>query len=129
MAAQYFAKVQREIRRHEGAISYYNLLISEIEKELSLVSKIKGVLMNLSNKLDDQIAELQNGVGKNIQIFQIDLTQKFLDQVGVKDVSLNDFLNQSSTPVENFATITSEKLFRIFVDYSIQQPGAKNGSI
>lgn len=125
MAAQYFAKVKREIRRHEGAISYYNLLISEIEKELSLVSKIKGVLMNLSNKLDDQIAELQNGVGKNIQIFQIDLTQKFLDQVGVKDVSLNDFLNQSSTPVENFATITSEKLFRIFVDYSIQQPGAK----
>lgn len=43
----------------------------------------------------------------------------------MKDVLLNNFLNQSSTPVENFATITPEELFRIFVNYSIQQPGAK----
>lgn len=82
------ASCKRDIVRHSAAIAFFTSLQSLVEEEYTKVQNIKKILLNVNDECTQAIARIQNQVGKETQIFQIDLAKLYINQVVVNDSDL-----------------------------------------
>lgn len=113
---------EREIIRRNAAITFYNGLQRALIDMYTKISNIKSMLMNISGTLTTKIAEIQNRVGKASQTFQIDLTQKYINQIQIKDeeVQISEFLKglTLNNGIFDFDSKTSDEVIGILLNYT-----------
>lgn len=76
-------RCERDIIRHNGAIAFYNALKVELLETYEKVKAIKSLLVAVSEDMATAIAEKQNYVGRESQIFQIDLAKEEVLQLTI----------------------------------------------
>ena len=88
------AVCRREVKRREFAIQFYtfvnNLLMEESDHVAALRKKLESVYHDNTQRL----AEIQNRVGGDHQMFQIDLAQDYVTKIAIatEEINLNDFI-------------------------------------
>lgn len=124
-AAKNLAVNIRETFRREAAINFYSGLKEELDKQLKTVHDIAVRLDSLYKDLEAEIAESMQRLQSNEQIFQIDTTGSFVNQVRVAedDSLVSYFLQQADVPA--MAGLTEEALEKTFLDYTANLNDAK----
>lgn len=115
----------REIKRRQYAIDFYSGLILQLESTIKTITDIENKLQNLHGGINMQLSELQQGINQNQQIFQIDLTRKYVNQITVEeksDVMMSYFLGQ--TDMLSLATLNNQQeLEQVFMNYTTTLKG------
>lgn len=113
---------EREIIRRNAAITFYNGLQTLLIDIYTKIGNIKRMLMGISSILTNKIAEIQNRIGRASQTFQIDLAQKYVGQVQIKDeeIQISEFLKMLdfSNQIYDFDTKTSEEIIEVLLKYT-----------
>lgn len=112
---------EREIIRRNAAITFYNGLQTLLIDAYTKISNIKRMLMGISSDLTNKIAEIQNRIGRASQTFQIDLAQKYVGQIQIKDeeIQISEFLKglNFSNQIYDFDTKKSEEIIDVLLKY------------
>jgi len=112
---------EREIIRRNAAITFYNGLQTLLIDIYTKIGNIKRMLMGISSILTNKIAEIQNRIGKASQTFQIDLAQKYVGQIQIKDeeIQISEFLKglNFSNQIYDFDTKKSEDIIDVLLKY------------
>lgn len=113
---------EREILRRNAAITFYNGLQTNLIEMYSKISNIKKMLLAISSDLTTKIAEIQNRVGKASQTFQIDLAQRYVNQIQIRDeeIQISEFLKSVSyeNKIFDFDTKRTDEVCDVLLNYS-----------
>ncbi len=129
-AAMALAVNIREIKRRDGAITFFSALLQAITEEQLKLHNIENKLKSVNTAFNNRIAALQNNVNRNnAASFQIDLAKQAINTIGINDdeIQIVDFLNGLTYP-EQFYEIdvrTTEEIENALLDYTITLPTAK----
>ena len=113
---------EREIIRRNAAITFYNGLQTLLIDAYTKIGNIKRMLMGISSDLTNKIAEIQNRIGRASQTFQIDLAQKYVGQVQIKDeeIQIPEFLKglNFSNKIFDFDTKDTDEIIDVLLEYT-----------
>lgn len=120
----------REIKRRDGAITFFSSLMQAINEERLKVRDIENKLKAVNTEFTNRISFLQNNVSRNNSAsFQIDLAKQAVNTIAINDdeIQIVDFLN--TLPYTNrFYEIDSkptEEIAKVLLKYTITLPTAK----
>ncbi len=122
------AVVQREIVRHQHAITFFNGLKGELLEQYRKVDNIKGLLKKVASDCDAAIARNSNAA-TSTQTFQIDLSEELLKTVAYEDeqIVISDFLRSlGGIALCEFDTLTSQEVHTKLHHYAFNLPSAKD---
>lgn len=105
----------REISRRNGAISFYTWLFSEMDSKEQKLKAVKKNIEDACQLIRARISEIDTQLRSTNGLFEVDLTQPYIDKVEVNssNVNLGQFavlLHNSSISVYSFDTVTPEKI-------------------
>jgi len=120
----------REIKRRDGAITFFSSLMQALNEERLKVRDIENKLKAVNTEFTNRISFLQNNVSRNNSAsFQIDLAKQAVNTIAINDdeIQIVDFLN--TLPYTNrFYEIDSkptEEIAKVLLKYTITLPTAK----
>ena len=120
----------REIKRRDGAITFFSALMQAINEEKLKIKDIENKLKAVNTAITNRISALQNNVSRsNSASFQIDLAKQAVNTIDINDdeIQIVDFL--SNLPyMEKFYEIDSkstEEIERVLLNYTLTLPTAK----
>ena len=129
-AALQLAICRREIKRRETAIQFYtfmkNLLMEESNHTTDIRKKLEGVYQDNTHKL----AQIQNRVGGDNQMFQIDLAQSYVTSITIipEEININDYVNGLgwTEQIYDTAARTNDEVANSLMAYTAKLNGAKS---
>jgi hypothetical protein len=120
---------ERDIVRHNAAISFYNDLKVELSDMKSKVENIKKLLLAVSEDMKSDIVSMQNYVGKESQTFQIDLAKDEFLKLTVNDdeILISEMLMvlTSEDKLYDFANKKKDEITALLLKYTSQLRTAK----
>ena len=120
---------ERDIIRHNAAISFYNSLKVELSNMKNKVDGVKKLLLAVSEDMKKDIVSLQNYVGKESQTFQIDLAKDEFLKLTVNDneILITDLLAvlPSGDKIYDFANKNKNEVTALLLKYTHQLRSAK----
>lgn len=129
-AAMALAVNIRELKRRDGAITFFSVLLQAINEEKLKISNIENKLKAVNTSFTNKITALQNNVSRNnAASFQIDLAKQAINTIGINDeeIQIVDFLGKLPY-TEKFYEIDTkptEEVERALLDYTLTLPTAK----
>jgi len=128
-AACEHATDKREIKRRDKAIEFYTFMQKLIRDENESLRVIRQKIEDVYRENADRIAQIQNRVNSDHQLFQIDLAQDKMGNVSIdkSQINFNDFLISMSDgdKVHNFGAMTNKEVADILLKYTSTLDGAK----
>ncbi len=120
---------ERDIVRHNAAISFYNDLKVELLDMRSKVENIKRLLLAVSEDMKSGIVAMQNYVGKESQTFQIDLAKEEFLKLTVNDdeILVSEMLKvlSSEDKIYDFGNKKKDEITALLLKYTRQLSTAK----
>ena len=115
---------RRELVRRRAAVVFYNKmngLLLEKENQFDIIKRqIKGIYTDLSSRLSN----IQNQVGNNTQMFQIDLAPQLAQTIKVdeEELSVDEFVKHLSQDngIYNFDRLKKAEVEELILDYTRQ---------
>ena len=97
-----------ELKRRLVAQNIYDMLLTQLQKEIDKISEIRVMLENTDKILDTEIANLQNYTNKKVNLFDIDLGADFILslKVNADEIIMSDFI--ASLPGKNLYNINNQ---------------------
>ena len=120
----------RELKRRDGAITFFSALMQAINEERLKINNIENKLRAVNTEFTNRISALQNNVNRNNSAsFQIDLAKQAINTIGINDdeIQIVDFLGQLPY-AEKFYEIDikpTEEIERALLSYTSTLPTAK----
>lgn len=120
----------RELKRRDGAITFFSSLMQAINEERLKVRDIENKLKAVNTEFTNRISFLQNNVSRNNSAsFQIDLAKQAVNTIAINDdeIQIVDFLN-TLPYTDRFYEIDSkptEEIAKVLLNYTITLPTAK----
>ncbi|MCM1505073.1 MAG: tubulin-like doman-containing protein [Muribaculum sp.] len=112
----------REIHRRNGAITFYTWLMQELANADDKLANIESAIKNACQILRNDIARLGSDLMSPSGMFEIDLTQPYVNQVVVQssDVNLNQFVLSlpKGSKVFDFDNLTPESIVNHMLNYT-----------
>lgn len=129
-AAMALAVNIREIKRRDGAITFFSALLQTISEEKLKINSIENKLKAVNTTFTNRISELQNNVSRsNAASFQIDLAQLAINTIGIneEEIQIVDFLSRLPYPEKFYEidTKSTEEIGKALEDYTKTLPTAK----
>lgn len=129
-AAMALAVNIRELKRRDGAITFFCALLQSINEEQLKLRSIENKLKAVNTAFNNEIAALQNNVSRtNAASFQIDLAKQALSTVTTNDdeIQITDFLKRLPYPEKFYDTDgrPTEELGQALLDYTNTLPTAR----
>jgi len=128
-AAYNHAIAKREIKRRDKAIEFYTFMNSLILDETETLRTIKQKVEDVYRENTDRIAQIQNRVNSDHQLFQIDLAQDKMGNVSIdtSQINFNNLLISMSDgdKVHNFGAMTNKEVADILLKYTSSLNGAQ----
>lgn len=121
------AVVQRDILRHQHAITFFNGLKAELLDQQRRVDNIKSLLKKVAADCDATIARNSNAASST-QTFQIDLSEELLKTVTYDDeqIVVTDFLRTlPGIELSDFDQLTSDEVHQHLWHYAFHLPSAR----
>ena len=116
-AARNVAINHREIKRREAAINFYSKLLAQVTTLLNTVKDIADRLNALHAKFEKQKAAVLYGVEAKKPLFQIDLTENYVDRIQVTNDSLTSYFRDKNNLLA-MAKMTEQELEDTFLNYT-----------
>lgn len=120
----------RELKRRDGAITFFSALLQAINEEELKINNIESKLKAVNSSFTNKIAFLQNTVSRNnTASFQIDLAKHAINSIVINDeeIQIVDFLDKLPY-IEKFYEIDSkptEEVEKLLLRYTRNLPTAK----
>lgn len=120
----------RELKRRDGAITFFSALMQAIDEEKLKIRNIENKLKAVNTAFTNRISSLQNNVSRNNSAsFQIDLAKQAVNTIGINDdeIQIIDFLNKLPY-TEKFYEIDGKPTPEIeekLLSYTLTLPTAK----
>jgi hypothetical protein len=120
----------RELKRRDGAITFFSALMQTINEEKLKINDIENKLKAVNTSFTNRITALQNNVSRNnAASFQIDLAKQAINTIGINDdeIQIVDFLGKLPY-TEKFYEIDSkptEEIGNALLGYTRLLPTAK----
>jgi hypothetical protein len=120
----------RELKRSDGAITFFSALMQAINEEKLKINDIENKLKAVNTSFTNRITALQNNVSRNnAASFQIDLAKQAINTIGINDdeIQIVDFLGKLPY-TEKFYEIDSkptEEIENALLGYTRLLPTAK----
>jgi hypothetical protein len=120
----------RELKRRDGAITFFSALLQAIAEEKLKINNIENKLKAVNTSFTNKIAALQNNVNRNnAASFQIDLAKQAINSISINDeeIQIVDFLGKLPY-TEKFYEIDikpTEEIEKAFLGYTLTLPTAK----
>ncbi|MBE6271461.1 MAG: hypothetical protein E7101_11000 [Prevotella ruminicola] len=120
----------RELKRRDGAITFFSALMQAINEEKLKINDIENKLKAVNTSFTNRITALQNNVSRNnAASFQIDLAKQAINTIGINDdeIQIVDFLGKLPY-TEKFYEIDSkptEEIENALLGYTRLLPTAK----
>lgn len=120
----------RELKRRDGAITFFSALMQAINEEKLKINDIENKLKAVNTSFTNRITALQNNVSRNnAASFQIDLAKQAINTIGINDdeIQIVDFLGKLPY-TEKFYEIDSkptEEIGNALLGYTRLLPTAK----
>lgn len=112
----------REIHRRNGAITFYTWLLQEISQAKSKLADIESTIKSACQILRTEIASMTSNLMSTRGMFEIDLTQPYVNQVDVMpgDVNVNQFVISLPKGVEisGFDKLNPEEVALLLEQYT-----------
>ena len=120
----------RELKRRDGAITFFSSLMQAINEEKLKVNDIENKLKAVNTSITNRISALQNNVSRsNSASFQIDLAKQAINTIGINDdeIQIVDFLGNMPYPEKFFEIDTkpTDEIGQLLINYTITLPTAK----
>lgn len=120
----------RELKRRDGAISFFSSLLQTINEEKLRIINIENKLKAINTSFTNKISALQNNVNRtNTASFQIDLAKQAINSIGYNDeeIQIVDYIGKLPYP-EKFYEIDTKPTDEIeneMLSYTLTLPTAK----
>ena len=120
----------RELKRRDGAITFFSALMQAINEERLKINDIENKLKAVNTAFTNRISALQNNVSRNNSAsFQIDLAKQAINTIGINDdeIQIVDFIGKLPY-TEKFYEIDTkptEEIEKALLSYTITLPTAK----
>ena len=120
----------RELKRRDGAITFFSALMQAITEEKLKIRDIENKLKAVNTSLTNRISALQNNINRNNSVsFQIDLAKQAINTIGINDdeIQIVDFLGRLPY-TEKFYEIDTKPTLEIereMLSYTLTLPTAK----
>lgn len=120
----------RELKRRDGAITFFSALLQAIAEEKLKINNIENKLKAVNTSFTNRITALQNNVSRNnAASFQIDLAKQAINTIGINDeeIQIVDFLGKLPY-TEKFYEIDTkptEEVEKALLSYTLTLPTAK----
>lgn len=112
----------REIHRRNGAITFYTWLMQEMSDADRKLSDIESNIKNACQILRNAIATMSSNLMSPRGMFEIDLTQPYVNMVEVlpSNVNVNQFVQSLPKGIEiyNFDSITPEDIVNYMIKHT-----------
>ncbi|MEE3415145.1 MAG: tubulin-like doman-containing protein [Prevotella sp.] len=120
----------RELKRRDGAITFFSALIQAINEEKLKVIDIENKLKAVNTTFTNRITALQNNVSRtNAASFQIDLAKQAINTIVINDdeIQIVDFLNKLpyTEKFYEIGTKPTEEIENALMGYTLTLPTAK----
>lgn len=129
-AAKNLAINIRELKRRDGAITFFSALLLAIGEEKLKINNIENKLKAVNTSFTNKITALQNNVSRNNSAtFQIDLAKQAISTIAINDdeIQINDFIAKLPY-TEKFYEIDTKSIEEIensLLGYTRHLPTAK----
>lgn len=129
-AAMALAVNIREIKRRDGAITFFSALLQAIAEEKLKIHNIENKLKAVNTLFNNKIAALQNNVNKtNPASFQIDLAKLAVSSIGINDeeIQIVDYLGKLPyhEKLYEIDAKPTEEIENALLNYTLTLPTAK----
>ena len=120
----------RELKRRDGAISFFSVLLQAINEERLKIGDIENKLKAVNTVFTNRISALQNNVSRNNSAsFQIDLAKQEVNAITINDdeIQIVDFLG-TLPYTDKFYEVdgkSTEEIAKALLMYTITLPTAK----
>ncbi len=120
----------REIKRRDGAITFFSSLLQAVNEEKLKIKDIENKLKAVNTTFTNKISALQNNVNRSSSAsFQIDLAKQAINTIVINDdeIHIVDFLGKLPY-AEKFYEIdtkSTEEIEKKLMDYTLTLPTAK----
>ena len=120
----------RELKRRDGAITFFSALMQAINEERLKIRDIENKLKAVNTAFTNRISALQNNVSRNNSAsFQIDLAKQAINTIGINDdeIQIVDFIGNLPY-AEKFYEIDTkptEEIEKALLGYTLTLPTAK----
>ncbi len=120
----------RELKRRDGAITFFSALMQAIGDEKLKIREIENKLRAVNTAITNRISALQNNISRyNTASFQIDLAKLAINTIGINDeeIQIIDFLGKLPY-LEKFYDIDTQpaqEIERALLNYALTLPTAK----
>lgn len=113
----------REIHRRNGALSFYNWLLSKMSQTEEKMKNIANVISSACGLIRNRIADIDNQLRSERGLFEVDLTQPYIDMVNVTpgDVDVNQFiisLKNKNKEIGQYLNVTNKEVADDIMDYA-----------
>ena len=120
----------REIKRRDGAITFFSALLQAINEEKLKLNNIENKLKAVNAAFINKISALQNNVSRNnAASFQIDLAKQAVNTIGINDeeIQIVDFLGRLPYKEKFYEIDTkpTDEIEKALLDYTLTLPTAK----
>lgn len=111
-----------EIQRRTAAITVFNNILGKIHSERANVTVISDAFKAIIKKFYSDLAKIQNNVGKNNAVFQLDLAKSSLSTVVLdsSEVIVPDFVRglMKTDKVYSFKDMSTDEVETLILKYS-----------
>lgn len=120
----------REIKRRDGAITFFSSLLQAIGEEKLEINNIENKLKAVNTSFTNRITALQNNVSRtNAASFQIDLAKQAIQSIGINDdeIQIVDYIGKLPY-TEKFYEVggkPTEEIAESMMKYTLTLPTAK----
>ena len=120
----------RELKRRDGAITFFSALLQAINEEILKIHDIENKLKAVNTSVTNKITALQNNVSRNNSAsFQIDLAKQAINTISINDdeIQIVDFLNtlHYNKKFYDIDTKPTEEVENALLSYTKTLPTAK----
>ena len=120
----------REIKRRDGAITFFSALLQAINEEKLKLNDIENKLKAVNTAFTNRITALQNNVSRNNSAsFQIDLAKQAINTIGINEdeIQIVDFLGKLpyTEKLYEIDIKPTEEIEKHLLDYTLTLPTAK----
>lgn len=120
----------REIKRRDGAITFFSSLLQAISEEKLKIHDIENKLKAVNTMYTNRISSLQNNVNRiNATSFQIDLAKLAIHSIGINDdeIQIVDLIKllPYKEKFYDINTISNDDIFEALLNYTLTLPTAK----
>lgn len=120
---------KRELARRQAAITFYTWLQTALNEKANIVLNIRKQLESIKEECLNEVDAIQLRVGKNPQVFSIDLAAHEVSKVTPKDneIVFSDFIGLLNMPnkVYDFYALQSNDVKSMLMQYCDNLKGAK----